>query len=108
MDAKSLARLGAVAFVGIAITVAAIESGQAPRGSVVEMVVPPSRSPRLEAELLHCQAIGQAGASDADCLAAWAKNRRRFFGLGDPPAIASDQLGSTPDNAADAASEGSF
>lgn len=35
----------------------------------------------LVAEFRRCQALGEAGAHDPDCLAAWAENRRRFLGL---------------------------
>jgi conjugative transfer region protein TrbK len=34
----------------------------------------------LGRELARCRAIGLAAADDADCKAAWAENRRRFFG----------------------------
>lgn len=34
----------------------------------------------LRAELLRCQALGEAGARDVACLAAWAESRRRFLG----------------------------
>jgi len=34
----------------------------------------------LRAELLRCQALGEAGARDAGCLAIWAESRRRFLG----------------------------
>ena len=33
----------------------------------------------LERELLRCQALGSKAKDDADCEAAWAENRRRFF-----------------------------
>ena len=33
----------------------------------------------LAAEFARCQALGEAGAHDAGCLAAWAENRRRFL-----------------------------
>ena len=33
----------------------------------------------LLAEFRRCQALGDAGAHDAACLAAWAENRRRFL-----------------------------
>ena len=37
-------------------------------------------------ELRRCQSIGAAGASDSDCLRAWAENRRRFLAPGARPA----------------------
>lgn len=33
----------------------------------------------LRAELIRCQALGEAGARDDDCLHAWAESRRRFL-----------------------------
>jgi conjugative transfer region protein TrbK len=36
--------------------------------------------PGLAAELDRCVDLGAAAADDAACLAAWAENRRRFFG----------------------------
>ena len=33
----------------------------------------------LAAEFTRCQALGDAGARDAGCLAAWAESRRRFI-----------------------------
>ena len=33
----------------------------------------------LLAEMRRCQLLGEAGAHDAGCLAAWAENRRRFL-----------------------------
>ena len=33
----------------------------------------------LAAEFVRCQALGEAGARDPQCLAAWAENRRRFL-----------------------------
>jgi len=35
----------------------------------------------LIAEMRRCQLLGEPGAHDPGCLAAWAENRRRFLGL---------------------------
>ena len=35
----------------------------------------------LVAEMRRCQLLGEPGAHDAGCLAAWAENRRRFLSL---------------------------
>ena len=35
----------------------------------------------LLAEMRRCQLLGEPGAHDAGCLAAWAENRRRFLAL---------------------------
>jgi conjugative transfer region protein TrbK len=34
----------------------------------------------LRARQRRCQALGAAGAQDAECLATWAESRRRFIG----------------------------
>lgn len=91
MDTKLLARVGAIAFVAIAITVTVIEV-RSPRPiappAAPAMVAEPIIDP-LRAELLRCQSIGEAGANDARCLQAWADNRRRFLGPGSPAAASS-------------------
>ena len=85
MQAKSLARAGAVAFVAVAITAAAIQMRDGPsRPSAAAMPAPEANRDPLRAELVRCQALGQDGASDAACLRAWDANRRRFFGLAGP------------------------
>jgi conjugative transfer region protein TrbK len=43
----------------------------------------------LRITLRRCQQLGEAAASDADCLAAWAESRDRF--LGRTPATAAPQ-----------------
>lgn len=43
----------------------------------------PTTNP-ASAELARCRNLGEAGGADADCHAAWAESRRRFFGVGDP------------------------
>ncbi len=88
MDIKLLARIGAVAFIAIVLIVTAIQMRE-PRmvPELVERtltVAAPAADP-LADELVHCQSIGQAGASDAGCLAAWAENRRRFLTPGARP-----------------------
>lgn len=87
MQTKWLVRAGAGLFVAIVATVSVLETGQGSRQP------PPTRGDAsaaigtdpLRTELLHCQAIGQAGASDASCLRAWAENRRRFLASGGRP-----------------------
>ncbi|MDU0953925.1 MAG: putative entry exclusion protein TrbK-alt [Bradyrhizobium sp.] len=82
MDGKTLARVGAIVFVAVAITATAIEMNRkdvstdvlATRGRPVTALDP------LTAELLRCSEIGEAGTRDPGCLKAWAENRRRFLG----------------------------
>ena len=81
---KSL-RLIAIGMGGIAALMAAIE--------LADSVTPPAaRAPAtfehdpLRAELMRCRTITpEELAADAACQAAWAENRRRFFGPGGTP-----------------------
>jgi conjugative transfer region protein TrbK len=81
MDGKMLAPLGAVVFVAIALTVTAIDMAwkdepSAPRpASALQSPADPLRE-----TLRRCQQLGEAAASDADCLAGWAESRDRFLG----------------------------
>jgi conjugative transfer region protein TrbK len=88
MDSKLLARIGAVVFIAIAITMTAIEMSRAPEPPRAEpaAVADKSATDPLLIELRRCQSIGAAGASDPDCLRAWAENRRRFLAPGARPA----------------------
>jgi conjugative transfer region protein TrbK len=88
VDSKLLARIGAIVFVAIAITMTAIETARAPepmREAPASVAETPATDPLL-IELRRCQSLGQAGASDPDCLRAWAENRRRFLAPGARPA----------------------
>ncbi|MEG3125099.1 putative entry exclusion protein TrbK-alt [Sphingomonas sp. GB1N7] len=89
MDGKTLPRIGAIAFVAIAITVAVIDMRRAPGSEAVAApVVTVASSEPWRAELMRCQSIGQVGASDTGCLRAWAENRRRFLAPGTRAALA--------------------
>ena len=81
MDGKMLARLGAIIFVAIAITATVIEM---PRGRPAPELQRPTDP--LRQSLRDCQRLGEAAASDPDCLAAWAENRDRFLGRTPVPA----------------------
>ena len=87
MDTKLMARIGAIIFVAIAITMTAIQLREAPKtGAEPELVMidEPDADP-LRAELVRCSGIGEAGASDPACLQAWVENRRRFLAPGARP-----------------------
>ena len=88
MDGKSLARIGAVIFIAIAITMTAMEMSRTPEPPRAgpAAVAEKSVTDPLLIELRRCQSLGQAGASDPDCLRAWAENRRRFLAPGARPA----------------------
>ncbi|MBN9506901.1 MAG: putative entry exclusion protein TrbK-alt [Altererythrobacter sp.] len=89
MDTKLLARIGAVIFIAIAITMTAIEMSRAPepaREAPAVVADPSGTIDPLLIELRRCQSVGASGASDPDCLRAWAENRRRFLGDSARPA----------------------
>jgi conjugative transfer region protein TrbK len=81
VETKTVARIGAAAFVGVVITMTALQMRDAPAPpSETEIITLDEEGvDPLPAELRRCQAIGAAGANDAMCLRAWAENRNRFF-----------------------------
>lgn len=84
MDTKLFARIGAVAFVAIALTMTALslrEEHSPPDETVT--VFEPDGDP-LPAQLKTCNEMGELALSSPDCRAAWAEKRRRFLG-GEPP-----------------------
>ena len=83
MDSKLLARIAAIIFIAVSLTMTAIELTRTPkpgRGELGSAAVDPVAVDPLRAELSRCQRLGQAGASDSACLVAWDENRRRFLG----------------------------
>lgn len=87
MEGKVLARIAAIVFVAIAITATVIEMTRED-DSVPASTAPTLQRPAdpLRATLRRCQQLGEAAASDADCLGAWAENRDRFLGRTPAPA----------------------
>jgi conjugative transfer region protein TrbK len=88
MDGKTLARIGAVAFVAVAITASVIELTRKEEATEIRTV---SRRHvgdpgSLRATLRHCRDMGEAASHDASCLKAWAKNRDRFLDATSPEA----------------------
>ncbi|GLK70627.1 putative entry exclusion protein TrbK-alt [Ancylobacter dichloromethanicus] len=82
MDGGTLARVGAIVFVAVAITATAIEMNRkdvTPNALATQGRSGAAQDP-LAAELLRCSEIGEAGTRDPGCLKAWAENRRRFLG----------------------------
>ena len=82
MDGKTLARIGAVVFVAIAVTATAIEmtrKSDRQNSPATQARAVTERDP-LGAELARCSGMGEAGARDPSCLKTWAENRRRFLG----------------------------
>ncbi len=86
MDGKMLARLGAVIFIAIAITATAIEMTRKESSPPQEPARPvqAARDPLRDAQR-RCQQLGQAAASDSDCMRVWAESRDRFLGRSPRP-----------------------
>ena len=82
MDGKTLARIGAIAFVALAIVATAIETTRHddPVDDAATIARPVVERDPLAVELVRCGEIGEAGGRDPSCLRAWAENRRRFLG----------------------------
>ena len=86
MDTKLFARIGAIAFVAVAITMTALTLREEPRPAVPEVITgfEPDSDP-LPGVLRQCAAMGEAATTSRICIDAWAEKRRRF--LGDPRKI---------------------
>ncbi|CCV09098.1 conserved exported hypothetical protein [Mesorhizobium metallidurans STM 2683] len=85
MNGKILARIGAVVFIAVALTVTAIEMSSKddePDDPAMRDRSIASQDP-LASELRRCSGIGEAGPRDPGCLKAWAESRRRFLGRRD-------------------------
>jgi conjugative transfer region protein TrbK len=91
MDGKMFARLGAVVFVGVAITAAVVEFTRQP--------APPDVRPQareradagdLRQQLRRCRDMGEAATRDPACLKVWAENRDRFLKQDAQPSDAPD------------------
>jgi conjugative transfer region protein TrbK len=85
MDGKMLARLGAVVFVGVAITAAVIEFTRQPEPAEIRPIARErSDTGELRQRLRQCRDMGEAATRDPSCLAVWAENRDRFLKQGAP------------------------
>jgi conjugative transfer region protein TrbK len=82
MDTKLFARIGAGAFVAIALTMSLLQLREEPEVTPVETETAwePDGDP-LPAQLRACAAMGELALSSPDCRAAWAEKRRRFLGV---------------------------
>ncbi|PZP54106.1 MAG: hypothetical protein DI595_01320 [Agrobacterium fabrum] len=82
MDGKMFARLGAVVFVGVAITATVIElTRKEEEPEVHSLAVRPGVDvDALQRQLRGCRDIGEAAIRDPACLKLWAANRDRFLG----------------------------
>lgn len=82
MDGKTLARIGAIAFVTLAIVATAIDMRRPDdlQDSVATQGPAVIERDPLNAELARCSALDEAGPRDPSCLKAWDRNRHRFLG----------------------------
>ena len=82
MDTKLFARIGAGAFVAVALTMTALQLREDPKAAPTEIVtvLEPDGDP-LPSQLRACSAMGELAVSSPDCRAAWAEKRRRFLGI---------------------------
>jgi len=76
------ARLGAVVFVGIAITATVIEMTRKEEAPEVHTLVlrPGLEAATLQRQLRGCRDMGEAAIREPACLKLWAANRNRFLG----------------------------
>ena len=81
MDSKLFARIGAGAFVAVALTMSLLELREERPEPMPEIVSvwEPDGDP-LPATLRACSAMGELALSSPDCRAAWDEKRRRFLG----------------------------
>ena len=73
--------LAAIAIILGAITLLQRAHHAAPPASTLQH----TSDDTLARELARCQSLGRKTEDDSRCLAAWAENRRRFFGLAPSP-----------------------
>lgn len=91
MDSKLFARIGAGAFVAVALTLSLLQLREERPELLPEIitVLEPDGDP-LPAILRTCSDMGELALSSPDCREAWAENRRRFLGVSgenaNPPA----------------------
>lgn len=81
MDSKLFARIGAGAFVAIAITMAVLELREEPAPPPSAAIAAANEAgDHAKATLAYCAGLGLEAASVDLCTAAWAAERRRFLG----------------------------
>jgi conjugative transfer region protein TrbK len=96
MNSKLFARVGAGAFVAIAITMAVLELHEAAAPPSAEIVTVADESGGdAKATLAYCSELGLEAASVDLCTETWAAERRRFLGQAERDIATSD----APDNA---------
>lgn len=93
-DPRRILRVVAVAVVGVTLFATGLwilrdDSGETGGSAVTRQAI--SAGP-VRAALQRCNDLGSAALDDAGCRAAWAENRRRFFGSSN----SRDHPGQTP------------
>jgi conjugative transfer region protein TrbK len=97
MNSKLFARVGAGAFVAIAITMAVLELREEPAPPQAEIVTMPDESVGdAKATLSFCSDLGLEAASVDICTEAWAAERRRFLGQAERAAAENEAASSAP------------
>ena len=95
LEIPAFGRAFGLVALAVALVLAAI---RVHRGESFSPSAPPAPSlsaDPLVRELARCRAIGLAAADDFKCKAAWAENRRRFFGSSTPDAALTPQESET-------------
>jgi len=80
LDATTWVRVGAGAFVALAIVASAVESGRKEERVGTASTVSEASHDPLAPELERCGALPPTATPDAACEHAWAANRARFLG----------------------------
>ena len=79
LNLPAIARAVGFALVAIAIIAATLHFREAPLRSPDHAASSAATSDPLSDELKRCQVLAAQAKDDADCEAAWAESRRRFF-----------------------------
>lgn len=82
MNTRLFARIGAIGFVALALTMTALQLREEPGTAPVEAVtfLEPDGG-QVTAQLRACAQMGELALASPDCRAVWAEKRRRFLGL---------------------------
>ena len=84
LNIPAIARAAGFAVVAVTIIVAAIHLAHHDARPGRSANLAPALGDRLTRKINFCETLGAAAQTDQTCEAAWAENRRRFFG--DEPA----------------------
>lgn len=81
MSTRLAFRLAAIAFAAVIVLVAALQTRLPARPTPAALpLAQPAAIETRDARLARCQALGEAGARDPECLSAWSDARERFLG----------------------------